>query len=60
MEELSETFKGPSSPALGSISGTHNNSVWSLSGIAVGAHYDSVTTLGKNLEMYIVSHDHHP
>jgi len=49
-----------SSPSLGSICVTHTNNAWSLSGIAARADYDSLITLGKNIEAEIVSSEHQP
>lgn len=37
ISELYENCNGPSSPSLDSSTGTHNNTAWSLSGMAAGA-----------------------
>jgi hypothetical protein len=61
ISEFYENFKGASRSSLGSSSATHNNSAWSLfSGIVLEQISDLITILGKNLEVWTVSNDHHP
>jgi hypothetical protein len=38
----------------------HNNRVDLFQPLLLEQISDTITTLGKNLEMNIVSHDHHP